>query len=148
MDTVEFLISNDYIVTMEMARVRRAMPTISAYTSERLRRRIERIIREEGRKQAQVGSTALELYAALPAAARRAFLELVAAEEELHLGILERAIEDMSRALLNAKWELTTRRISAHAAEYGRLPSEELTEDEIGNLAVELSRPPRAGKGK
>jgi hypothetical protein len=137
-----------YIEIIETHERGRLMPTISAYTTEKLRRRIERIVREEGRKQAQVGSTALELYAALPAAARRAFLELLAAEEELHPGILERAIEDMSRALLNAKWELTTRRISAHVAEHGGVAETELSEDEIEKMAVGLTRRPRAGKGK
>lgn len=138
METIEIEVSSDYIETNGISE--EVMPTISAYTTEKLRRRIERIIREEGRKQAQVGSTALELYAALPAAARRAFLELVAAEEELHVGILERAVEDMSRALLNAKWELTTLRISAHVAEHGQVPAKDVTEDEIGDLAVELTR--------
>ena len=87
------------------------MPTISAYTSDDLKRRIDRIIREEGRKQAQVGSTALELYARLPAAARRAFLEVFAAESEQPTGVMERALSEVSRALLNAKWEITTERI-------------------------------------
>jgi hypothetical protein len=74
------------------------MPTISAYTSDDLKQRIDRIIREEGRKQAQVGSTALELYARLPAAARRAFLELSAAEAEQPTGVLERTFRGESCA--------------------------------------------------
>jgi hypothetical protein len=77
------------------------MPTISAYTSDELKRKIDQITREEGRKTAQVGSTALELYAQLPASARRAFLEISAAAEESDSGILGRAIAQVSRALLN-----------------------------------------------
>lgn len=113
------------------------MPTISAYTSDELKQRIDRITRDEGRKQAQVGNTALELYAALPPAARRAFLEVSAAEEELQTGALDRAIAEVSRALLNAKWEVTSARVVLEVRERGTLPERDLTEDEIAELAVQ-----------
>lgn len=115
------------------------MPTISAYTSDELKRKIDRITRDEGRKQAQVGNTALELYAALPPAARRAFLEICAAEEELRTGALDRAIADVSRALLNAKWEITSARMTSEVRERGTLPERDLTEDEIAELAVQTT---------
>ena len=118
------------------------MPTISAYTSDELKRKIDRITREEGRKQAQVGSTALELYALLPAAARRAYLEVSAAEAELHTGVLERAIAEVSRALLNAKWEITSARLVEEARERGTLAGGALSEDEIARIAVDLTSAP------
>ncbi len=113
------------------------MPTISAYTSDELKRKIDQITREEGRKQAQVGNTALELYAALPPAARRAFLEVCAVEEELPTGALDRVIAEVSRALLNAKWEVTSARIAREVREHGTLPERDFTEDEIAELAVQ-----------
>jgi hypothetical protein len=117
------------------------MPTISAYTSDDLKRRIDQITREEGRKPAQVGSTALELYAQLPAAARRAFLEIVAAEEESHPGILDRAIGQISRALLNVRWELTDARVARAVTGLGALPTGDLSEEEIARIAVEMTGP-------
>lgn len=116
-----------------------AVPTISAYTSDELKNRIDRITREEGRKQAQVGSTALEFYAQLPPAARRAYLELSAAEAEQPTGILDRAMADVSRALLNAKWELADRRVAEELRRRGSLPGGDLSEDEIARLAVEIT---------
>ena len=115
------------------------MPTISAFTSDELKRKIDRITREEGRKQAQVGSTALELYAMLPPAARRAYLEVSAAEAEVHTGALKRAITEVSRALLNAKWEITDVRVAREIRERGTLQERDLSEDEIARLAVELT---------
>jgi hypothetical protein len=115
------------------------MPTISAYTSDELKRKIDQITREEGRKQAQVGNTALELYAALPPAARRAFLEVCAVEEELPTGALDRVIAEVSRALLNAKWEVTSARIGRELRERGTLPERDFTEDEIAELAVQMA---------
>lgn len=117
------------------------MPTISAYTSDDLKRRIDQITREEGRKPAQVGSTALELYAQLPASARRAFMEISAAEEESHPGILDRAIAQVSRALLNARWEITDARVARAVQEHGSLPTEDLSEKEIARIAVEMTGP-------
>jgi hypothetical protein len=115
------------------------MPTVSAYTTGDLKRRIDRIIREEGRKQAQVGSTALELYARLPGAARRALLELLAAEAEGPTGAMDRAVGEGSRALLNAKWEITSQRIREAVAERGTLPAGELSEEEIADIAVQMT---------
>jgi hypothetical protein len=115
------------------------MPTISAYTSSELKEKIDRVMREEGRNQAQVGSTALELYAMLPAAARRAYLELSAADDEAHSVTLGRAISEVSRALLNAKWELTDARIAAEVAARGSLPEGDLSEDEIAAIAVAMT---------
>ena len=117
------------------------MPTISAYTSDDLKRRIDQITREEGRKPAQVGSTALELYAQLPASARRAFLEIIAAEEESHPGILNRVIAQVSRALLNARWEITDAQVTRAVREHGSLPSGDLSEEEIAGIAVEMTGP-------
>lgn len=117
------------------------MPTISAYTSDDLKRRIDQITREEGRKPAQVGSTALELYAHLPASARRAFLEISAAEEESHSGILDRAIAQVSRALLNARWEITDARVAREVRERGSLPAGDLSEEEIARIAVVVTGP-------
>ena len=117
------------------------MPTISAYTSEELKRRIDQITREEGRKPAQVGSTALEFYAQLPASARRAFLEICAAEAESHSGILERAIAQVSRALLNVRWEMTDARVLRAVREQGSLPAGDLSEEEIARIAVEMTGP-------
>jgi len=121
------------------------MPTISAYTSTELKEKIDRVMREEGRNQAQVGSTALELYAMLPAAARRAYLELSAMDDEAHTVVRERAISEVSRALLNAKWELTDARIAAEVARRGTLPSHDLTEEEIAGIALEMSGEAGAG---
>jgi hypothetical protein len=115
------------------------VPTISAYTSDELKRKIDRIVREEGRNQAQVASTALELYAALPPAARRAFLEFQAAEQETHGGILERALADVARVLLSRKWELLDARVAEEGRRRGELPQRELSEDEIADLAVKLT---------
>jgi hypothetical protein len=117
------------------------MPTISAYTSDELKRRIDQITREEGRKPAQVGNTALELYAQLPASARRAFLEISAAEEESHSGILDRAIAQVSRALLNARWEITDAQVARAVREHGSLPAGDLSEEEIARIAVEMTGP-------
>lgn len=117
------------------------MPTISAYTSDELKSKIDRITREEGRKQAQVGSTALELYAQLPPSARRAYLELSAAEAEQPTGVLDRAMAEVSRALLNAKWDLADARIAKEIRERGTLPEGDLSEDEIARIAVELTTP-------
>lgn len=116
------------------------MPTISAYTSPELKRKIDRVMREEGRKQAQVGSTALELYALLPPAARRAYLELSASDDEAHTAALERAIVEVSRALLNAKWDLTSVRLRAEARARGSLPEGDLSEDEIARIAIEMTK--------
>jgi len=115
------------------------MPTISAYTSDELKKKIDRIMREEGRRQGQIGSTALELYAHLPAAARHAFLEVVAAEEELGAGILERAMAEVSRALLSAKWEISDARLRLEIAEQTDLPEDELSEEEIAEIAVRMT---------
>ena len=115
------------------------MPTISAYTSPELKEKIDRVMREEGRKQAQVSSTALELYAMLPAAARRAYIELSAVDDEAHTAALERAILEVSRALLNAKWELTDARIATEVRRRGTLPEGDLTEEEIARIAVEAT---------
>jgi hypothetical protein len=112
------------------------MPTVSAYTSEELKAQVDRVSREEGRRAGQVGNTALELYVSLPSAARRALLEL-SASAEAGPEAWQQAITDMSRALLNARWELATRRVTAEAAERGELP-DEATEDEIAALAVEM----------
>ena len=46
------------------------------------------------------------------------------------------------RALLNAKWELTDRRIVAEVAERGTLAQTDLTEEEIARIAVEMSVDP------
>ena len=116
------------------------MPTISAYTSPELKRKLDRVMREEGRKQAQVGSTALELYAQLPPAARRAYLELSASDDEAHTAALERAIVAVSRALLNAKWELIDARLIAEVRERGSLPEGDLSEDEIARIAVAMTK--------
>ena len=121
------------------------MPTISAYTSDELKRKIDRVIKEEGRNQAQVGCTALELYASLPAAARRAFVELLAAEEELANGVLDRVIAEIARAILSAKWELLSLRMVEEVRESGDLPTEEMSEDEIAELAVRLTSDPTSG---
>ena len=115
------------------------MPTISAYTTEALKQKIDRVTREEGRKQAQVSSTALELYATLPAAARRAYLELSAVDDDVHAAALERAISEVSRALLNAKWDLLDTRIAEEVRSRGSLPAGDLTEDEIARIAVEIT---------
>ena len=115
------------------------MPTISAYTSSELKAKIDRVMREEGRKQAQVSSTALELYAQLPPAARRAYLELSASDDEVHTAALERAITEVSRALLNAKWALTDARIADEVRKRGSLPEGDLSEDEIAHLAVAMT---------
>jgi len=115
------------------------MPTISAYTSSELKEKIDRVMREEGRKQAQVSSTALELYAQLPAAARRAFLELSASDDEVHTAALDRAITEVSRALLNAKWDLTDARIADEVRKRGSLPDGDLSEDEIARIAVAMT---------
>lgn len=115
------------------------MATISAYTSDALKRRIEEIMREEGRKQAQVGSTALELYARLPAAARRACLELAAAEGQRDTDLLVRVIAEVTRSLLHAKWELADARLAKRVRERGGLPQGELTEEGIARLAVEVT---------
>src|SRR3954447_4634635 len=123
------------------------MPTISAYTSSELKEKIDRVMREEGRKQAQVSSTALELYAMLPAAARRAYLELSAADDEAHAAALERAISEVSRALLNAKWELTDARIVAEVSRRGSLPAHDLTEEEIAAFEVARSVGTPGGHG-
>src|SRR5688500_18914859 len=112
------------------------MPTISAYTSSELKEKIDRVMREEGRKQAQVSSTALELYALLPTAARRAYLELSASDDEVHTAALEGAIIEVSRALLNAKWALTDARLLDEVRKRGTLPEGELSEDEIARIAV------------
>ncbi|MFL5384374.1 MAG: hypothetical protein ACJ8GN_17775 [Longimicrobiaceae bacterium] len=121
------------------------MPTISAYTSAELKEKIDHVMREEGRKQAQVSSTALELYAMLPAAARRAYLELSAVDDEAHTAALERAILEVSRALLSAKWELTDARIAAEVSRRGSLPVGDLTEEEIARIAVEMTGEGTAG---
>lgn len=123
------------------------MATISAYTSDELKRRIDRITREEGRRQAQVGNTALELYAALPSAARRAYLELVAAEEEHPTGAFDRVIAQMSRALLGAKWDLVSGRIARGVRERGTLPEGELSEEEIAALAARIAGPDGDAEG-
>ena len=115
------------------------MPTISAYTSSELKAKIDRVMREEGRKQAQVSSTALELYAQLPPAARRAYLELSASDDEVHTAALERAITEVSRALLNAKWALTDARIADEVRKRGSLPEGDLSEDEIARIAVAMT---------
>jgi hypothetical protein len=115
------------------------MPTISAYTSSELKEKIDRVMREEGRKQAQVSSTALELYALLPTAARRAYLELSASDDEVHTVALERAIVEVSRALLNAKWALTDTRIADEVRRRGSLPEGDLSEDEIARIAVTMT---------
>lgn len=116
------------------------MPTISAYTSPELKKKIDRVMREEGRKQAQVGSTALELYAQLPSAARRAYLELSASDDEAHIAALERAIVEVSRALLNAKWDLASIRLRAEVQARGSLPQGEISEDEIARIAIEMTK--------
>ena len=43
------------------------------------------------------------------------------------------------RALLNARWELTDRRIVAEVAQRGTLAQTDLTEEEIARIAVEMS---------
>jgi hypothetical protein len=134
-----------YVWIRKNCRKRRTMPTISAYTSAELKEKIDRVMREEGRKQAQVSSTALELYAMLPAAARRAYLELSAVDDEAHAAALERAILEVSRALLNAKWELTDARIAAEVNRRGSLPVGDLTEEEIARIAVEMTGEGTAG---
>ena len=115
------------------------MATISAYTSDELKRRIDRITREEGRKQAQVGNTALELYASLPAAARRAYLELAAAEEESPTGAVDQVVAAMARALLNAKWDLVSHRMAEELRGRASLPEGEMSEAEIADLAVRIT---------
>jgi hypothetical protein len=115
------------------------MPTISAYTSSELKEKIDRVMREEGRKQAQVSNTALELYALLPPAARRAYLELSASDDEVHTAALDRAITEVSRALLNAKWALTDARIADEVRKRGSLPEGDLSEDEIARIAVAMT---------
>lgn len=115
------------------------MSAIDACTSDALQRRIAQIAREEGRDPAQVGSTALELYARLPASARRAFLEIRAADAESHPGILDRAIARVSRALLNARWEITDARAARAVRERGSLPTAALSEEEIARIAVEMT---------
>src|SRR6185436_2424688 len=115
------------------------MPTISAYTSSELKEKIDRVMREEGRKQAQVSSTALELYALLPPSARRAYLELSASDDAVHTAALERAVTEVSRALLNAKWALTDARIADEVRKRGSLPEGDLSEDEIARIAVEMT---------
>lgn len=116
------------------------MATISAYTSDALKRRNEEIMREEGRKQAQVGSTALELYARLPAAARRAYLELAAAEDRQENNLLARVIAEVTRSLLNAKWELADAQLHP-----GRLRGRGLARRPNGRSP--LSRPPDPAPG-
>ena len=121
------------------------MPTISAYTSDALKEKIDRVMREEGRKQAQVGSTALELYATLPAAARRAYLELSAVDDEAHTAALEQAIHEVTRALLNARWDLLDSRIAVHVRERGSLPDRALSEEEMARIAIEMTADRAAG---
>lgn len=113
------------------------MPTISAYAPDELKREIDRVAREEGRSQAQVATTALELYAALSPAARGALLQLRAA------GLLEGVVAEMGRALLSARWDVLSGTIDREIASRGELPEGELSEEEIAKIAVEMtSRPP------
>ena len=46
---------------------------------------------------------------------------------------------EASRALLNAKWELTATRIAAEVARRGTLAEGDLTEEEIARIAVEIT---------
>ncbi len=111
------------------------MATISAYASDD-KREVDRIAREEGRSQAQVATTALELYAALSPAARRNFLHLKAA------GLLDRVLPELGRVLLSARWELLSEEIDREIEERGSLPEGELTEEEIARIAVQMTSGP------
>lgn len=118
------------------------MPTISAYTSNALKREIDRIVREEGRNQAQVGQSALALYASLPSSARRALIELTAIEEQTGEPMIENVAREFALALLRAKWEMTGRAIQAQAQERGDRLNPGMTEEEIADLAVRMTRSP------
>lgn len=109
------------------------MATISAYAPDELKREVDRIVREEGRSQAQVATTALELYAALSPAARRALLQLRAADR------LGRVLPELGRVLLSARWDLLSERINREIEECGQLPDGEMSEEEIARIAVETT---------
>lgn len=109
------------------------MATISAYAPDELKREVDRIVREEGRSQAQVATTALELYAALSPAARRALLQLRAADR------LGRVLPELGRVLLSARWDLLSERIDSEIEERGQLPEGEMNEEEIARVAVETA---------
>lgn len=111
------------------------MATISAYAPDELKREVEvdRIVREEGRSQAQIATTALELYAALSPAARRALLQLRAADR------LGRVLPELGRVLLSARWDPLSERIDREIEERGQLPDGEMSEEEIARIAVETT---------
>lgn len=110
------------------------MATVSAYTSKELSEQITGISREEGRKVGQVAASALALYAALPSAARRSFVEMSAQGNADHV---QRALLEMARALTNARWDLLTERMAAEVDSRGDLSSG-LDEEQIGELAIRM----------
>lgn len=116
------------------------MATISAYAPDDLKREVDRISREEGRSQAQVATTALELYAALSPAARRAFLQFRAA------GLLDQVLPELGRVLLSARWDLLSEQIDREIERHGRLPEGELTEKEMAKIAVGMTSGPSDGR--
>ncbi|CAN5572364.1 hypothetical protein BH24GEM3_BH24GEM3_25980 [soil metagenome] len=109
------------------------MATISAYAGDDLKREVDRIAREEGRSQAQVATSALELYTSLSAAARQTFLQLRAA------GRVEAVLTELGRVLLSARWELLSEQVDREIEERGSLPEGELSEAEIARIAVEMT---------
>lgn len=106
--------------------------------SEELSREVDRIAREEGRTEAEMEQAAMRLYTSLPSSARRALIELTDSDGDSAREALASAVEGFTRALLNARWELTSRRIAEVVATRSELTRREMSEEEIAELAVTM----------
>lgn len=111
--------------------------TLSASVDPEVYEQLQRTARETGRTQSAVVTSALELYASLPPAGRRAFDEIRQARGSRYH---EQLLREIQRALLRSRWEILAERIDREIGD--ALPAE-ISEDDLAAHAEEAIREAR-----
>lgn len=117
--------------------------TLSASVDPDVYEQLRRTARETGRSQSAVVTSALKLYASLPAAGRRAFDEMI--RQVPASPHQEQFLRDVQRALLRSRWEMLAERIDR---EIGRVLPAEVSEDELTGLAEEAIQETRRRRSR
>ena len=113
------------------------MPTISAYTSDRLAQQVAEVSQREGRKVAQLSSDALALYVALGEAGRQALADL---NTKAPPDVRAQAIDQAVRTLIKANFDrMDAEFVAAHPDLSQRFSS--MSEEELDTMAIQAGRP-------
>lgn len=111
--------------------------TISAYTDEETARLVAELARTENRKPSQIAAEAIALYVRLPSQVHASLRYVQSNGEPGHLNLM---LREVSRAIVNASYDLTMDEMAPHMREmYGDALQ---TEEEIDAEAVRLTSSP------